>query len=157
MKPFLLFLLFIPALLCNVQSAAQQPSKAQTDRWFNEMRAYKTEFIAKSLELTPEQKEKFVPVYNAMNAELDKIARETRALERSVAKNNHPTDLEYEKATEALFELRSREGDIDRKYYPQLREILTKKQLFKLKSAERRFGRHLMKHREGKAKSNNKK
>lgn len=157
MKPFLLFLLFIPALLCNAQGPGQKPSKAQTDRWFNEMRAYKTEFIAKSLELTPEQKEKFVPVYNAMNSELDKIARETRNLERSVSKNDHPSDLEYEKATEALFELRSREGDIDRKYYPQLREILSKKQLFKLKSAERRFGRHLMKHREGKGKRGNRK
>ena len=74
-----------------------------------------------------------------------------------MSKNDHPSDLEYEKATEALFELRSREGDIDRKYYPQLREILSKKQLFKLKSAERRFGRHLMKHREGKGKRGNRK
>ena len=153
MKRLFLILLILPALVCQAQN--KKPSQAQADKWFSEMRAYKTEYIANALELTPEQKEKFVPVYNAMNAELDKISRETRDMERKVSKNDNASDLEYEKATEALFEMRSREGAVDQRYYPQLKSILSKKQLFKLKSAERRFGRHLMKEREGKGRRGN--
>lgn len=154
MKHLLTIVMVFVALLCQAQKAA--PTKAQADKWYSEMRAYKTEYIANALDLTPEQKEKFVPVYNAMNAEFDKISRETRALERKVSKNEKASDLEYEKAAEALFEMRSREGAVDQRYYQQLKAILSKKQLFQLKAAERHFGRHLMKEREGKGKRDKK-
>lgn len=150
MKRLILTLLVIPALLCQAQH--HNPTKAQADKWFDEMRAYKTDYIVNALQLSQDQREKFISIYNTMSAELDKIARETRQMERKVSKNNQASDLEYEKAADALFELRAREGAIDQKYYPQLKAILTKKQLFQLKAAERRFGRHLMKEREGKGK-----
>ncbi len=164
MKYLLTIAMVFVGLLCQAQKTVPTksptdkavPTKSQTDRWYNEMRAYKTEYIANALDLTPEQKEKFVPVYNAMNSELDKISQETRTLERKVSKNEKASDLEYEKAAEALFEMRSREGAVDQRYYQQFKAILSKKQLFKLKAAERHFGRHLMKEREGKGKRDKK-
>lgn len=110
------------------------------------MRQVKVEFVAKELKLTPQQKEKFAPVYDALNKEIGKLMRETRALETSVRdKGSAATDLEYDKATEAMFEVKGKEAAIEKKYYPQLKAILTKQQLFNLPRAERKFGRELMK------------
>ncbi len=120
-------------------------------KWMDNMRQLKMEYVAKELKLTQEQKEKFASIYDAMNKESAKLVRETRALEKSVReKGDNATDLEYEKATDAIFELKGKECDIEKKYRAQLKTVLTKKQLFELKHAEHKFARELMKHHRNK-------
>mgnify|MGYP000765065882 CR=1 FL=1 len=153
MKHILFTLLFIASTL-TAAYAQGNGKKTNLNQWMDDMRQVKVEFVAKELNLTPQQKEKFAPIYNALNKELGKLMRETRALERSVRdKGSAATDLEYEKATEAMFEAKGKEAAIEKKYYPQLKSVLTKQQMFNLPMAERKFGRELMKqHRNAKPK-----
>ncbi len=84
-----------------------------------------------------------------MEDETTKLNSETRELERRIAESPEDvTDLEYEKATEALFDLKIKEGEIEKSYADQFKTILTNKQLFMLKSAERNFSRDLMQHQQ---------
>ncbi|MDE6309355.1 MAG: hypothetical protein K2L81_04080, partial [Muribaculaceae bacterium] len=62
------------------------------------------------------------------------------------AKGDEATDEDYERASEKLFNIRSREGAVDLKYYDKFKEILTKRQLFQLKGAERKFTREMVKY-----------
>lgn len=145
MKRFLYLLTFI--LIASSVTFAQKPHNAKLCKWMDDMRHLKVEYIAKELKLSSAQKEAFTPIYNDMNREISKLARETRELEKSVRdKGSSATDLEYEKATEAMFDIKGKEAEIEKKYMKRLKTILTKQQLFDLKRAERHFTRELMKH-----------
>ena len=111
-----------------------------------EMQQFKNDFIAKKLNLTEEQKAKFLPLYNSMDEEIRKAQNEAEQLYRqTLKKGEKATDLEYEKAAEAVYELKGRENTIEMKYFNDYKQILSPNQLFQLKVAERDFTRQLMK------------
>lgn len=127
---------------------AQNPDNDANNmtRWLNEMREYKHTFLTQQLELTREQQARFFAVYDKMEDEINKINSDTRAMQRRIAStdDNSVTDLEYDMAIQAQFEQKKKEAEIEERYLPELKEILTKKQLFNLKEAERRFSMRMM-------------
>ncbi|MBD5312839.1 MAG: Spy/CpxP family protein refolding chaperone [Duncaniella sp.] len=139
-------ILVLSAILLPFSAQAQRPSGREREAWMKEMQQFKNDFITKKLALTDEQKAKFIPLYNSMDEEIRKTQAETEKLYRNTSKKDSKvTDLEYEKAAEALYELKGRENDIEMKYFKEFKQILTPKQLFQLKDAERDFTRQLMK------------
>lgn len=134
-------------------SHAQRPSGRERESWMKEMQQFKNDYIAKKLNLTDEQRAKFMPLYNSMDEEIRKVQEETEQLTRqTIAKDGKVTDLEYEKAAEAVYELKGRENDIEMKYFNEYKAILSPEQLFKLKDAEKDFTRELMKQHRRRAK-----
>ncbi len=129
----------ILALFVSFSSYAQQPGErrqrpVERKEWFKELRQYKHDFLTKELKLTKEQQESFFPLYD-----------ETRDIEHRVRNTKGEiSDLEYEKASEAMFEIKGKEADIEMKYYPKFKKALTPKQMFMLKIAERKFTNELM-------------
>ncbi len=148
MKRFSIILLIVTLFAqASVICAQGKPSKADKEKWFKEMREYKHNFLIKELELTPEQQKEFFPLYDAMEDECFKINRETRKMQRQIMKKNasEVTDIEYEKATEALYELKIKEANIEYSYLKKFDAVLSKRQLFILKHVEDKYTRHLMK------------
>lgn len=135
----------IALMLLPVAVSAQKPSDRERKTWMKEMRQYKNEFLTRKLDLTEEQKAKFLPVYNRMESEVRTVNEQTMKMERDIRKNKEATDLEYEKLAEAQFELKAREAKIELKYLKEFKSILKPSQLVKLKKAERDFSRELMK------------
>lgn len=116
------------------------------DEWFREMLELKHDYLAKELALTKEQQQKFFPVYDSMENETRRMFDQTRALEKRVRqKGDKATDAELLKATDAMYNVKTREAQIERKYYTQFRKLLSPRQLFKLKRAERHFQRQMVK------------
>lgn len=136
------------AFIASVMPAfAQQPEEtSERSKWFKEIREYKHNFFSKELALSAEQQEQFFPLYDTMEDEITKLNNETRELEQKIRDTENPTDLEYETATTAMLELKNKEYEIEKSSYEKFSRILSKKQLFKLKGAERQFTRGLMKH-----------
>lgn len=150
-----LSLLFALLISLAVQSLSAQPQcqptgaphdPAKRDNWFKEMRNNKHEFLIRELDLAPSQQADFFAIYDRMEDEIVSIGDATRKAEMAVANNPNPTDADYDKATDELFELKGREYLIEKEARAQFAKILTKRQLFKLKGAERKFFRALMKH-----------
>lgn len=138
------FALTLVLLFSSLSLFAQNDAKRQ--EWMKEMQQVKNEYIAKSLALTEEQKAKFFPLYERMDKEVRKVSEDARKMARDVqAKGDKATDLEYEKAAEALYEVKGRESQVEMKYFAEFKKILTPKQLYKLKDAERDFTKQLMK------------
>lgn len=142
-------ILLLTALSWSSIAMAQGDNSKERNRqqWFSEMRRYKADFIAKELDLTEEQKAKFVPLYEEMDAKTAQVGDEARKMEQDInKKGENVTETAYEKTAEALFEAKGKEAAIEMEYFNKFKTILTKKQLFKLKSAERKFTRKLMDH-----------
>lgn len=137
MKKTILFVVMIAALSCVAQNDRSQ--------WMSELRQYKRSYFARELELSRDQEQKFFPLYEAMEDETRQIEEEARAMEKRVAEADDATDLEYEKTAEALFDAKVKQAGVERGYMEKFGPILTKKQLFMLKSVERKFNRDLMK------------
>ncbi len=138
-----LLISLILTLLLPVLSYGQS-GNPQRQKWFSEIRNYKHDFLAKELSLTKEQQSAFFPLYDAMEDEINKINRETRELEKKILDSSSPTDTEYEAAAKPQIELKGKESDIELKYFSKFKEILTAKQLFQMKNAERMFTRKIM-------------
>lgn len=142
MKKYILVLIMFAAVL---GVSAQSDRRGDRSQWMKEMTQVKNDYIARKLDLSDEQKAKFLPLYNAMDEEIRGIQDETRALEKQTRElGDKASDLQYEKAAEASYELKGRENAVEMKYFDQFKSILTPRQLFKLKDSERDFTRELM-------------
>lgn len=142
MKKYILVLIMLAAVL---GVSAQSDRRGDRSQWMKEMTQVKNDYIARKLDLSDEQKAKFLPLYNAMDEEIRGIQDETRALEKQTRElGDKASDLQYEKAAEASYELKGRENAVEMKYFDQFKSILTPCQLFKLKDSERDFTRELM-------------
>lgn len=146
MSKYVLSFILIAFISSGIYS---QTDARQHEQWRKEMNDAKCEYIAKELDLSREQKEKFLPLYNAMSSEIDKINHGLRQMRKNITKRKDVSDIEYEKAAEAMFEAKGKENRIEMEYFDKYKEILSKKQLFQLKHVEFKWLRQIMKHRKG--------
>lgn len=146
--------LLLMVLVFAMAAQAGEPTKKHSDKqqWIKEMRQLRTNYVVKHLKLGSEQSEKFAAAYNAMQVDLDKLHKESRQLCKTVQdKGESATNLELEKGAEAMYEMRSKEGAIEMRYFTKFKSILTPRQLFNLKKIEHNFNRELLKRKkEGK-------
>ena len=144
-------MVFILAAICANDAAAQKQARDRISpqdrqRWLSEMRNFKRDFLIKELSLTKEQQSEFLPVYEEMDDKLSKITTETRELEEKMISSDEVSDTEMEAASRAMFEQKSKEGQVELEYYSKFKEILTPRQLIRLKNAERKFTQQLVRH-----------
>ena len=113
-------------------------------KFATDMYQAKHEMIIVELGLTPSQQKQFMPLYEQMEREIYQVNRNARALAAEVEKKKNPSDRDYEAAASALSNTRVQEGDIEAKYFEKFSKILSKKQLFQLKQAERKFTQEML-------------
>lgn len=132
-------------LVAGASSAAaqQQPENLDVEKVLAEIRPYKHDFFIKKLKLTKEQASEYLPLYDQMEDELMSINQEIRELERTVLENPSATDEEIEAAARATFEQKQREAQTEMAYFEKFSNILTPRQLLKIKSVEKQFTQRL--------------
>lgn len=142
------FIIFAAIFGLAASSFAQaRSSRADREKWLKEVREYKHDLLVEETEMSQEQQDEFLPLYSAMEKEIYQVNFDARALENKISSSSAVvSDLEYEKAAEALAEVKQREGEIEMEYYKKFEKILSKKQLFLLKRAENRFTRNMLNH-----------
>jgi uncharacterized protein YwgA len=112
------------------------------------MRLLKISFLTNAIDLTPEEAEKFWPIYNKYNAQ---IVESKNALDRGLfiefSKGQTLDDLSEEEAEELLAELTKREQALLNQraaMHHELRKVLSAKKLVLLVKAERDFNRRIL-------------
>ena len=134
-----------------IAGAVTAQNKGQS-KFATDMYQAKHEMIIEELGLTPSQQKQFMPLYEQMGREVYQVNRNARALASEVEKKKNPSDHDYEVAASALSNTRVLEGDIEAKYFEKFSKILSKKQLFQLKQAERKFTREMLSKKGNKSK-----
>ena len=139
------FIIVVILSLAALSVSAQQRGRQKPDRekWFQELREWKHQFLIKEVELTEEQQPKFFAVYDAMQNEILAIHDGTRNMEKKLSLNKQASDLEYEKMAEALIEVKIKDGEIQKRYLDKMKTVISSRQLYKLQVAEKKFIRML--------------
>lgn len=123
------------------------PSQTDREKWYKEARELKHQFLIKELGLKQSQQKPFFEAYDRLQEETHNIHRQTRQMEKRVYElGDKATELDYEKATDALYEEKQKEAEMEMRYRQEFKKILTPAQQFKLKGAERKFTKELMEH-----------
>lgn len=136
-------LLIIVILTLSFTSAiAQHKSKG------NRMKAYKAAFITERLDLSPEEAEKFWPIYNSYSESIYKIKvlfhRNEQHKIREKGGINALTDKEAKKYLEALIANEKELNNAKLKLFKDLEKILSPKKILLLYQTERDFNRKLL-------------
>ena len=135
------------ALLLLMFTACVSTSNAankQQRQWTKEMLDYKHEYIVKATEMTQAQRDKLMPIYEAMEKEIFAVYRNAREQSKKVTSGKKVTDDEYAPAAKAMADVKYKVGEIESRYFNQFAKILSKKQLFLLKQAEIKFTRDMV-------------
>jgi hypothetical protein len=120
--------------LIGIQGISQT-GKEQTKK--EQKEAQRVAFLSEKLELTPEEAEKFWPVYR----EFKKASLELRKLDRPKRSGvvADMTDEEMETLLDAMLAYKQKELDLKKKYHEKFKEILPIRKVAKLYHAEEQF------------------
>ena len=114
-------------------------------QWNKERLEYKHDFIVEETGMTQAQRDKFMPLYEAMEKEIYDVNHTANSQARKVSANKGKvSDQDYASAAKALSNVKVKEGEIEAKYYDKFSKILNKKQMFLLKQAEVKFRRKMI-------------
>ena len=143
-------ILLLSAILatCAFGAGAQKQrlSSDQVQTALTQMRNYKHRILAKDLDLTKDQEERFFVLYDKLDDELIQTGAETREMERKALADAKLSDTECNTVSRALFQQKMKEAELEMSYYEQFADILTPRQLLKLKSVERKIALTLAKY-----------
>lgn len=107
--------------------------------------AMKIGFLTQKLDLTPEEAQRFWPVYNQYSEEIEQI-RANRKAKMDETRNDPDklSDAEIEKRIDAEMTFRQEELDIQKKYHSRFKQVLTVRKVARFYRAEEEFKRELI-------------
>lgn len=107
--------------------------------------AMKTGFFTKELDLSPEEAQKFWPVYNMYDKEMKELQKAHREKMRSAKENiDEISDKEAEVLVDDYIFQEQKELDIKKKYHGEFKKVLPIKKVGKLYHAEDKFKKELL-------------
>jgi Zn-dependent protease with chaperone function len=116
---------------------------AQTSKK-DQREAQKIAFITKTLNLTPEEAQKFWPVHNQYQADKVALRKEQKsAMKRDGQKLEELSDADVETMLDNLIVFKQKELDLKKKYHAQYKSILPIKKVAKLYHAEEQYKKRL--------------
>lgn len=108
-----------------------------------EIHAQKIAFFTQELDLTPQEAEKFWPVYNESWRERSKARHETMAnlnkLNKALEEDPAVSDSQVQALSDAYIKSFKREGEVYISYFNDFKKILPLKKAVKVFSAEEKF------------------
>lgn len=135
--------IWLVLLLMGCAGAAfSQPGRMQRRE---HMESMKVGFITQKLDLTTEEAQKFWPVYNRFNDEMEKNRKAFRGrMMEELGNMEGMSDAEADKALNEMITFRSAEAETIRKYVGEFKKVLPPQKVVKLFVAEEQFKRELL-------------
>lgn len=144
-------ILTIIAIAVAAKSFAQQPPgppppPAPPDPPKKEkMEAMRIAFLTQKLDLSPEEAQKFWPVYNEFQKKREEIHKKRREEVKSAKENfDSLSDKQVEKIVDDEMAFRQKNLDLEKEYHSKFKSVLPIKKVAKLYHAEDMFARHLL-------------
>jgi enoyl reductase-like protein len=101
--------------------------------------------LTKKLNLTPDEAQKFWPVFNQFSSELDAVKSKRKKVIRNTKEDfDQLSDKDVEKVVDGDLVFRQQELDIVKKYHNQFKQVLPIKKVAMLYRAEDDFKRELL-------------
>jgi Spy/CpxP family protein refolding chaperone len=114
------------------------PQRARID-------AQKVAFITDQLQLTPDEAQKFWPVYNQLNSQKEELNRDFMEANQKVRKNvDTMSDKDASDLADSYIKHAQKVVDLQKEFHSKLKDVLPPKKLLKLYNVERDFQRLLL-------------
>lgn len=136
MKHFLVLIVLLGFFASPVVAQNFQGNRKQR------MEEFRKKFIEEKLGLSGAKAAEFWEVYQEYEAERKGVRREMRQLKAGF---NALSDSELENAIQRYFSLKEKELNIDQKYFKELQEVLTIRQIAVLYQAENKIKQEIIK------------
>ena len=133
----------IIAMLCPLFMLGQNH---KMDKKRERIEVQKIAFITKQLDLTPEEAQKFWPVYNQFSDARKQLHKQHKENRKDI---NNLSDSEIEQVIDNHIILDQKELDIKKKYHTEFKKVLSNKKIAKLYHSEDQFKRELLKRIKG--------
>jgi len=124
----------------------------QPDNRKEKIETFKISYLTKQLDLTREEAQRFWPVYNEYQDEMDKMREANKEKFGKDKRLEDLTDEEVEKLVDARIIMQQQELDIRKKYHAELKSVLPIKKVARLYRAEVEFKKILLNHLKGEGK-----
>ncbi len=135
--------LFILMTFFSLSAAAQQPQRhaEKMERY----RSMKIAYFTENLQLTPEEAEKFWPLYNQLEQEKDQLRKNRRMRSREFSKQAEElTEEEAEEIIDNHMEIRQKEIQLDLEFHNELKKILPAKKIMEFYITEVQFREYML-------------
>jgi hypothetical protein len=107
--------------------------------------AYRIAFLTRRLNLTPQEAEKFWPVYNEFQDNKFRIQLERQSIYRNFNQNAQKmTDGEMSAAGDRLVDLEVKEAALSQDFHNKIKRILSPEKVLRLYLAENQFRQQLL-------------
>lgn len=110
-----------------------------------EIKAQRAAFLTQRLDLSPEEAQKFWPVYNQYDKEIEAARKEQRDFRRGLKNDADISESEANTAIDKELAARQKELDIRKKYAGEFKKTLGAVKTLELGRAEHDFNRELIK------------
>jgi hypothetical protein len=131
-------ILFTIFLLAPLLAWCQDDELPENPRVADRVRSLRIAYITDQLKLTPEEAEKFWPIYNDLSEKRMTLRQEYRKAKRNPEPGK--TVEENEKALIDLhFKIKQQELDLEKTYYDKLLKVISVQKLNALPEAEKNF------------------
>ncbi len=138
-KLFTLILFF----MCAFSGMAQDTPEPQDPKTLEKINSARIALISEKLKLTPEQAEKFWPIYREFTEHRMELRKQYREAERTQDPSKPKADRDQELIKLALH-LKQQNVDLEKNYSERLLKVISAQQLLTLPKAEQEFRRMLL-------------
>ena len=137
------FLLIINCMVALAQPASRPANPQKTEKR-EEIESYRIAFLTQKLSLTPEEAQRFWPVFNQFTAEM-KAVKANRVSNRDMKNDiQNQSDKDVEKMVDGEIATRQQELDVVKRYHTQFKQVLPIKKVAILYRAEDEFKKELL-------------
>ena len=134
------YFITIAACLFCMTTLAQKKNPSNEAEFRTKQQAYMTKKAA----LTPEESEKFFPLYFEFQDKKKTINKEAWEIARK-GKNPETTDTEYKEIIDKFFDNQETIAKLEKEYIKKYRAFLSDKKVYMVYWAERKFTRNMLK------------
>jgi len=128
----------------NPEAKKEKRMERQNERK-EDIETLKIGFLTKKLDLTPEEAQRFWPVYNQFNDKMQDIRKKRREDNKEAKqKFEELSDKEVELAVDNEMASRQKELDIQKEYHAKFKSVLPIKKVARLYNAEEQFKMELL-------------
>ena len=139
---------FLSSLIC---SFAEEKKQERLEGLLHE----RTEFICSKIGLTPEEKEKFIPLYNEFQNKRMSMYEKDNLFHFGNKKGKKSyTEEDYREMNEFYTNERLTNATLDKVYYEKFREILPESKIYNMFQAEKSYRHDLIRQLENRGKEN---
>jgi septal ring factor EnvC (AmiA/AmiB activator) len=137
--------LLIAALSIPACAIAQDDDMPQLPEGrLQEIKAQKTAFLTQRMDLTPEEAQKFWPVYNQFDKEIEANRKDMREIRKEM-KETGTSDAEASKSLDRMLAALQKELDIRKQYTGEFKKVIGASKTLRMFKAEKDFNRELVK------------